>query len=123
MWFSIKLQKYLDKKKIDCVIFLSQKERVYLAYGIAVKIMNKLCIIMLSAVTAVLSLGASEPMSYNELESASDSYWDTTGRTGVTVEVGSCEFSGGLDISPHDIQWSGDFDLCTMKRGLVFIVH
>ena len=84
---------------------------------------NKLSIIVLSAVTAVLSLSASEPMSYNELESVSDSYWNTTGRTGVTVEVDSCEFSGGLDISPHDIQWSGDFDLCTMKRGLVFIVH
>ena len=103
--------------------FQAKKKGAYLTYGIAVKIMNKLSIIVLSAVTAVLSLSASEPMSYNELESVSDSYWNTTGRTGVTVEVDSCEFSGGLDISPHDIQWSGDFDLCTMKRGLVFIVH
>ena len=111
------------KKKKIVLCFQAKKKGAYLTYGIAVKIMNKLSIIVLSAVTAVLSLSASEPMSYNELESVSDSYWNTTGRTGVTVEVDSCEFSGGLDISPHDIQWSGDFDLCTMKRGLVFIVH
>ena len=84
--------------------------------------MNKLRIIVLSATAAVLSLSASEPMSYNELESASNSYWDTTGRTGVTVEVDSCEFSGDLDISPLDIQWSGEFDLDTTKRGLTLII-
>jgi len=84
--------------------------------------MNKLRIIVLSAATAVLSLSASEPMSYNELESVSSSYWDTTGRTGVTVEVDSCEFSGDLDISPLDIQWSGEFDLDTTKRGLTLII-
>ena len=85
--------------------------------------MNKLRIIVLSAAAAVLSLSASEPMSYNELDSVSNSYWVTTGRTGVTVEVDSCEFSGGLDISPLDIQWSGEFDLDTTKRGAVLIVH
>ena len=84
--------------------------------------MNKLRIIVLSAATAVLSLSASESTSYNELASVSNSYWNTTGRTGVTVEVDSCEFSGDLDISPLDIQWSGEFDLDTTKRGLTLII-
>jgi hypothetical protein len=84
--------------------------------------MNKLRIIVVSAAAVVLSLSASESTSYNELASVSNSYWNTTGRTGVTVEVDSCEFSGGLDISPLDVQWSDEFDLVTTKRGFTLII-
>ena len=52
--------------------------------------MNKLCITVLSAAIAAMPLGASEAMSYNELDITVDSYWDTTGRTGVAVETDSC---------------------------------
>ena len=84
--------------------------------------MNKLRIIVVSAAAVVLSLSASESTSYNELASVSNSYWNTTGRTGVTVGVDSCEFSGGLDISPLDVQWSDEFDLVTTKRGFTLII-
>ena len=85
--------------------------------------MNKLCITVLSAAIAAMLLGASEAMSYNELDITVNSYWDTTGRTGVAVETDSCEFPDDLEISAFDIQWSGEFDLSTTKCGLMLIVR
>lgn len=75
------------------------------------------------AAIASMPLGASEAMSYNELDITVNSYWDTTGRTGVAVETDSCEFPDDLEISAFDIQWSGEFDLSTTKCGLMLIVR
>ena len=60
---------------------------------------------------------------YNELLSVRNDFWDTTARTGVTVDQEVCEFADGLDVSSFDRQYSNEFDLDTSKRGGILIIR
>ena len=75
---------------------------------------------------AVLTVSAASwaaEVAYNELPSARNDFWDTTARTGVTVEQEVCEFADGLDVSAFDRQCSNEFDLDTSKRGGILIIR
>lgn len=75
------------------------------------------------AALAVSATSLAVEVTYNELPSVRDDFWDTTARTGVTVEQEVCEFADGLDISAFDRQCSNAFDLDTTKRGGILIIR